>query len=117
MVRNLLDEYIDKLTHHFIYKNDETSLANYCASITMYPWLIGGTTPSVEIPVRPPIWKSFVADLSIWFHGVEYAQRCMCHSGILMYLNYFIGLEYGKDYYKESDKVVDLSLNSAPSTR
>ena len=42
--KELADEYIDKLTHHFIYKNDETNLANYCASITMYPWLIGGTT-------------------------------------------------------------------------
>jgi ribonucleoside-triphosphate reductase len=28
----------------------------------------------------------------------------------LMYLNYFIGKEYGKDYWKETDKVVDLSL-------
>lgn len=28
----------------------------------------------------------------------------------LMYLNYFIGLEYGREYYKEPDKVVDLSL-------
>src|SRR5574344_452376 len=42
--KELSDKYIDLLTHHFIYKNDETSLANYCASITMYPWLIGGTT-------------------------------------------------------------------------
>ena len=41
--KELADEYIEKLTHHFIYKNDETSLANYCASITMYPWLLGGT--------------------------------------------------------------------------
>ena len=28
-------------SEHFIYKNDETSMANYCASITMYPWLLG----------------------------------------------------------------------------
>ena len=27
----------------------------------------------------------------------------------LMYMNYFIELEYGKDYYKNKDKVVDLS--------
>ena len=33
--KELADRYIDLLTHHFIYKNDETSLANYCASITM----------------------------------------------------------------------------------
>ena len=28
----------------------------------------------------------------------------------LMYLNYFIGKEYGIDYWKEADKVVDLSV-------
>ena len=38
------DRYLELLNHHFIYKNDETNLANYCASITMYPWLIAGTT-------------------------------------------------------------------------
>ena len=27
----------------------------------------------------------------------------------LMYLNYFIGLEYGEDYYLHTDKIVDLS--------
>ena len=37
------DRYIQLLTNHYIYKNDETSLANYCASITMYPWLLSGT--------------------------------------------------------------------------
>ena len=28
----------------------------------------------------------------------------------LMYMNYFIALEYGKDYYTQTDKIVDLSL-------
>lgn len=28
----------------------------------------------------------------------------------LMYMNYFIGLEYGQDYYLHADKIVDLSL-------
>ena len=28
----------------------------------------------------------------------------------LMYLNYFLGLEYGREYWKEPDRVVDLSL-------
>lgn len=30
----------------------------------------------------------------------------------LMYMNYFVGLEYGRDYFQESDKVVDLSKKS-----
>ena len=34
----------------------------------------------------------------------------MCHTGFLMYLNYFIGKEYGTDYWKDVEKVVDLSL-------
>ena len=28
----------------------------------------------------------------------------------LMYLNYFVGLEYGRDYWREPDRVVDLSV-------
>ena len=47
------EKYLDLLNHHFIYKNDETSLANYCASITMYPWLIGGTK-SIGGNATPP---------------------------------------------------------------
>ena len=35
--KELSDRYLELLNHHFIYKNDETNLANYCASITMYP--------------------------------------------------------------------------------
>ena len=35
--KEVSDRYIDLLNNHFIYKNDETSLSNYCASITMYP--------------------------------------------------------------------------------
>ena len=55
----LAEEYIDMLTHHFIYKNDETSLANYCASITMYPWLIGGTMSIGGNSTAPTNLKSF----------------------------------------------------------
>ena len=43
--KELADKYLYLLNNHFIYKNDETSIANYCASITMYPWLLEGTQP------------------------------------------------------------------------
>ena len=64
--KELADEYIDKLTHHFIYKNDETSLANYCASITMYPWLIGGTISIGGNSTGPPTSGATAADSSTW---------------------------------------------------
>ena len=62
--KELADEYIDKLTHHFIYKNDETNLANYCASITMYPWLIGGTTSIGGNSPAQPNLTSFCAEFT-----------------------------------------------------
>ena len=105
------EKYIDLLTHHFIYKNDETSLANYCASITMYPWLIGGTTSIGGNSTAPTNLKSFCGGFVNMVFMVSSMLSGACATPeFLMYLNYFIGKEYGNDYYKEPDRVVDLSL-------
>ena len=109
--KELAEKYIDMLTHHFIYKNDETSLANYCASITMYPWLIGGTTSIGGNSTAPTNLKSFCGGFVNMVFMVSSMLSGACATPeFLMYLNYFLGLEYGKEYYKEPDKVVDLSL-------
>ena len=57
--REMADSYIELLDRHFIYKNDETSMANYCASITMYPWLVGGTISIGGNSTSPTNLKSF----------------------------------------------------------
>ena len=57
--KELADKYLELLNNHFIYKNDETNLANYCASITMYPWLIGGTVSIGGNSKAPTNLKSF----------------------------------------------------------
>jgi len=109
--KELSDNYIHLLTHHFIYKNDETSLANYCASITMYPWLIGGTSAIGGNSSAPTNLKSFCGGFVNMVFMVSSMLSGACATPeFLMYLNYFIGLEYGKEYYNETDKVVDLSL-------
>ena len=109
--KELANEYVDKLNHHFIYKNDETSRANYCASITMYPWLIGGTTSIGGNSTAPTNLKSFCGGFVNMVFMVSSMLSGACATPeFLMYMNYFIGLEYGKDYYKNADKVVDLSL-------
>lgn len=109
--RELSDKYLDMLNHHFIYKNDETSLANYCASITMYPWLIGGTTSIGGNSTAPTNLKSFCGGFVNMVFMVSSMLSGACATPeFLMYLNYFIGLEYGTEYYKEADKVVDLSV-------
>ncbi len=109
--KELADRYIDLLTHHFIYKNDETSLANYCASITMYPWLLGGTVSIGGNSTAPTNLKSFCGGfINMVFMVSSMLSGACATPEFLMYLNYFIQKDYGKDYYKEPDRVVDLSL-------
>ena len=108
--KELADKYIKLLKSHFIYKNDETSLANYCASITMYPWLLGGTISIGGNSTRPTNLKSFCGGfVNLVFIVSSMLSGACATPEFLMYLNYFIGQEYGEDYYKRADEVVDLS--------
>lgn len=109
--RELADKYIDLLNNHYIYKNDETSLANYCASITMYPWLIGGTMSIGGNSKAPTNLKSFCGGfINMVFIVSSMLSGACATPEFLMYMNYFIGLEYGKDYYRDAERIVDLSL-------
>lgn len=109
--KELADRYIYMLDRHFIYKNDETSLANYCASITMYPWLIGGTLSIGGNSTAPTNLKSFCGGFVNMVFMVSSMLSGACATPeFLMYLNYFIGKEYGSDYWRNADKVVDMSI-------
>lgn len=105
------DEYTYLLDHHFIYKNDETSIANYCASITMYPWLLNGTTGLGGIATAPTNLKSFCGGfINMVFIVSSMLSGACATPEFLMYMNYFIEKEYGKDWATHLDDVVDLSL-------
>lgn len=109
--KELSDKYMYLLQHHFIYKNDETSIAPYCASITMYPWLIGGTTGIGGNSTAPTNLKSFCGGFVNMVFIVSSMLSGACATPeFLMYMNYFVGKEYGKDYWQNADKVVDLSI-------
>ena len=108
--KEVADRYIELLNHHFIYKNDETSIANYCASITMYPWLLEGTKSIGGNATRPTNLKSFCGGfINMVFMVSSMLSGACATPEFLMYLNYFIGMEYGKDYYTRANEVVDLS--------
>ena len=109
--KELADKYLYYLNNHFIYKNDETSIANYWASATMYPWQLNGTHSIGCNASRPTNLKSFCGGFVNMVFMVSSMLSGACATPeFLMYMNYFIELEYGPDYYKEADKVVDLSL-------
>lgn len=108
---DLAKKYLDLLEHHFIYKNDETSLANYCASITMYPWLLNGTFSIGGNSKAPTNLKSFCGGfINMVFIVSSMLSGACATPEFLMYMNYFIGKEYGKDYWKNPKAQADLSL-------
>ena len=109
--KELADRYVYLLTNHFIYKNDETNLANYCASITMYPWLLGGTASIGGNSTKPTNLKSFCGGFINMVFMVSSMLSGACSTPeFFLYMDFFIRKEYGEDYYKRSDEVVDLSV-------
>lgn len=113
--KELSDKYISFLNQHFIYKNDETSLAPYCASITMYPWLLEGTSKIGGNSTAPTNLKSFCGGfINMVFIVSSMLSGACATPEFLMYLNYFIGKEYGDDYHKRSNEVVDMSKRKRP---
>lgn len=109
--KEVADRYLYLLDHHYIYKNDETNLANYCASITMYPWLLNGTTSIGGNSTAPTNLKSFCGGFinMVFIVSSMLAGACATPE-FLMYMSYFLKKEYGDDYYKRADEVVDGSL-------
>lgn len=108
--KEVSDKYLYLLNNHFIYKNDETSMANYCASITMYPWLLNGTRSIGGNASRPTNLKSFCGGfINMVFMVSSMLSGACATPEFLMYMNHFIALEYGEDYIERIDEVVDLS--------
>lgn len=109
--KELADRYIYLLKNHYIYKNDETSLANYCASITMYPWLLAGTKSIGGNSTAPGNLKSFCGGFVNMVFIVSSMLSGACATPeFLMYMSYFLQREYGDDYYLRADEKADLSL-------
>ena len=111
--KEMAEEYLRLLNTHFIYKNDETSIAPYCASITMYPWLLGGTASIGGNSTAPTNLKSFCGGFVNMVFIVSSMLSGACATPeFLMYMNHFIGKEFGTDYWKRPDAQADLSLRA-----
>ncbi len=109
--KELSNKYLSYLNDHLIYKNDETSLAPYCASITMYPWLLEGTSKIGGNSTAPTNLKSFCGGfINMVFIVSSMLSGACATPEFLMYMNYFVSKEYGDDYYKHSNEIVDLSI-------
>ena len=77
----------------------------------MYPWLNHGTMGIGGNSKAPTNLKSFCGGFVNMVFIVSSMLSGACATPeFLMYMNYFIGKEYGKDYWKHPDDQADLSI-------
>ncbi len=109
--KELADRYMYLLKNHYIYKNDETSIAPYCASITMYPWLLNGTKAIGGNSVAPTNLKSFCGGFVNMVFIVSSMLSGACATPeFLMYMSHFLEVEFGQDFYLRAHEQADCTL-------
>lgn len=109
---DLAEEYLRQLEEHEIYRHDETAVIGkpYCASVTLYPFLLHGNTSIGGTSDAPKNLASFTGAFANLVFALA-SQFCgaVCTPEWLSYMDYFIRKEYGDDYYLHADKAIDLS--------
>ena len=109
--KELSDEYIRQLKTHEIYTNDESSIKTYCASITMYPFLLEGMVPLGGEAKAPKHLRSFCGNFTNLVYAVS-AQLAGAVATVefLMYFNYFAKKDYGVDYLTAEEEIIKQSF-------
>lgn len=107
----LAKEYIRMLEQHLLYKHDETSIMPYCVAITMYPFLLEGLQPIGGLSARPKNLDSFCGMfVNLVFAISSQFAGAVATGEFLMYFDYFARKEWGDDYWKRPEEMVDKTL-------
>lgn len=113
--QEVADKYLEQLENHEIYRHDESGMpvgTPYCASITLYPFLFDGMTKIGGTTTAPKHLKSFVGGfINLVFAVSAQLAGAVATPEFLSYMDYFIRLEYGDDYYTTPSKVVTFGRN------
>lgn len=108
----LAKEYIHMLEQHLLYKHDETSIMPYCVAITMYPFLLEGLQPIGGLSARPKNLDSFCGMfVNLVFAISSQFAGAVATGEFLMYFDYFARKEWGDDYWKRPEEMVDKHRN------
>ena len=103
--------YLRDLDYHFIYAHDETSLKPYCASITLYPFLLEGTKCMGGVSKAPKNLQSFCGSfVNLVYQVASNFAGAVATVEFLHYFDYFARKQYGKNYLKTNAKEVKQEL-------
>lgn len=91
--------YEDDLANHYIYTHDETSLKPYCASITLYPFLLEGTKCLGGVSKAPKNLQSFCGSfVNLVYQIASNFSGAIATVEFLHMFDYFARKQWGKDY-------------------
>lgn len=110
----LADEYLRQLEEHEIYRHDETLPIGfpYCASITLYPFIVNGMKGVGGTSKPPKHLRSFLGGfINLVFAVASELCGAVATPEFLAYFDYFVRKEYGNDYYLNTDQVVNNITN------
>ena len=94
--------YEDDLANHYIYTHDETSLKPYCASITLYPFLLEGTKCLGGVSKAPKNLQSFCGSfVNLVYQLASNFSGAIATVEFLHMFDYFARKQWGKDYLDE----------------
>ena len=113
--------YIRDLEDHVIYKHDESSFAGaiapYCTSITMYPFLMDGIKGLGGLSASPKNLKSFCGIFCNMIFAISSQfAGAVAVSEALLYFTYFCKKEWGDDFYKRPDEIIEQPHHGEPRT-
>lgn len=95
----LAEKYIEDIEEHRIYIHDETSLRPYCASITLFPFLLNGTKPLGGTSEAPKNIHSFCGSfVNLVYQVASGFAGAIATVEFLMYFDYFAKKTWGANY-------------------
>ena len=105
------DEYIRQIEAHEIYIHDETSLKPYCASVTLYPFLLEGLTTLGGESKAPKHLASFCGSfINLVFAISSQFAGAIATVEFLAYFDYFCRKEFGEGYLETHKHAIENEL-------
>lgn len=96
------------LANHYIYTHDETSLKPYCASITLYPFLLEGTKCLGGVSKAPKNLQSFCGSfVNLVYQIASNFSGAIATVEFLHMFDYFARKQWGKEYLAAHHKEVE----------
>ena len=97
--QKIADKYIEDIEKHRIYIHDETSLRPYCASITLFPFLLHGTKPLGGTSEAPKNIHSFCGSfVNLVYQVASGFAGAIATVEFLLYFDYFAKKTWGTNY-------------------